>query len=171
MNRNHCQQNIWKICLLLQVNWRNNTTANKLLVIVCRPRSHKQNRASDLPNITANSKLLQESREEHRISVRAENYPRFTSLSGFFLPTDAERAESKLLHRRLFFCVFSFKHETSWSTPPILQSGASSSEVLSVCNLDLLWKVLESEHGLWMALCKLNSDETSILRLRDHRLS
>lgn len=105
-------------------------------------------------------------REEHRISIREENNPRFTCLSGFFLSTDAEPTSSPIL----FFYAFSSKRESSWSTSPILQSGSSSSEELSVCDRDLVWKVLKSEHGLWMALCKLKSDETSTLRPRDHRL-
>lgn len=107
-------------------------------------RTHKQNKAPDPSSITADSKLSQDLREEHRISIREENNPRFTCLSGFFLSTDAEPTSSPIL----FFYAFSSKRESSWSTSPILQSGSSSSEELSVCDRDLVWKVLKSEHGL-----------------------
>lgn len=60
-------------------------------------RTHKQNKAPDPSSITANSKLSQDLREEHRISIREENNPRFTCLSGFSLSTDAEPTSSQIL--------------------------------------------------------------------------
>lgn len=78
--------------------------------------------------------------------------------------------QNQLLHWCYSFTLFPL-NTSPVGAHHLLQSGASSSEELSVCDPDLFWKVLKSEHGLWMALCKLKSDETSILRLRDHRLS